>query len=75
MFPVFRAHAAPCAMLIFTSGPVYGKAIGFEGEPLYHASLDSAEYRALLDENGFAVVAHTVEDWTCGRHTIWLAQL
>ena len=75
MFPVFRAHAAPRAMLIFTSGPAYGEAMGtFEGEPLYHASLDSAEYRALLDENGFAVVAHPVEDWTCGRHTIWLAQ-
>lgn len=72
MFPVFRAHAAPRAMLIFTSGPAYGEAMGtFEGEPLYHASLDSA---ALLDENGFAVVAHPVEDWTCGRHTIWLAQ-
>lgn len=59
MFPVFRAHAAPHAALIFTSGPGHGEAIGtFEGEPLYHASLDAAEYRTLLDENGFAVVAH-----------------
>ena len=58
MFPVFRAHAAPRAVLMFTSGPAHGEAMGtFEGEPLYHASLDSAEYRALLDENGFAVVA------------------
>jgi hypothetical protein len=45
-----------------------------EGEPLYHASLDTAEYRALLAENGFAVLAHMVEDLTCGRHTIWLAK-
>jgi SAM-dependent methyltransferase len=76
MFPVFRAHAASSAALMFTSGPTHGEAIGdFEGEPLYHASLDGAEYRALLDENGFAVVAHTIEDATCGGHTVWLARL
>ena len=40
MFAVFRAHAAPCAALMFTSGPRDGEAIGtFHGEPLYHASL------------------------------------
>ena len=76
MFPILRAHAAPRAALMFTSGPAHGVAMGiFEGEPLYHASLDGAEYRALLDENGFAVVAHAVEDPTCGRHTIWLTQV
>lgn len=76
MFAIFRAHSAPRAALMFTSGPEYGVAIGsFEGEPLYHASLNGAEYRALLAENGFDVVAHAVEDPTCGRHTIWLAQL
>jgi trans-aconitate methyltransferase len=76
MFPVFRAHAAPRAALMFTSGPEYGVAMGtFEGEPLYHASLNGAEYHALLGENGFDVVAHAVEDPTCGRHTIWLARL
>ena len=74
MFPLFRAHAAAKAALMFTSGPSYGEAIGtFEGEPLYHGSLDPAEYRALLDANGFDVVAHVVEDPTCGGHTIWLA--
>jgi SAM-dependent methyltransferase len=76
MFAVFRAHAAPRAALLFTSGPSHGEAIGtFEGERLYHASLDAAEYRALLDDSGFAVVAHTVEDPACGGHTVWLAQL
>src|SRR5690349_21544397 len=76
MFPVFRAHAAPGAALLFTSGPAHGVAIGaFEGEPLYHASLDSAEYRELLRENGFTVVAHAVEDLSCGSHTVWLARL
>jgi SAM-dependent methyltransferase len=76
MFDVFREHAAPNGVLMFTSGPAYGVAMGtFEGEPLYHASLDSAEYRALLEENGFRVIAHAVEDPKCGRHTIWLSQL
>jgi len=76
MFPIFRAHAAPSAALMFTSGPAHGEAIGtFEGERLYHASLDGTEYRALLEENGFAVVAHTIEDPKCGGHTVWLARL
>ncbi|KRQ94202.1 methyltransferase [Bradyrhizobium jicamae] len=76
MFPVFREHAAPGAALMFTSGPVHGEAIGnFGGEPLYHASLDPAEYRSLLDQIGFRVVSHVVEDSDCGGHTIWLAQL
>jgi len=52
------------------------RAVGsLEVEPLYHASLDGAEYRALLDAHGFNVVAHVTEDPTCGGLTIWLAQL
>jgi SAM-dependent methyltransferase len=76
MFPVFRAHAAPDAALMFTSGPAHGVAIGeFAGERLYHASLDPQEYRALLDAQGFEVIAHVVEDPGCGGRTIWLARL
>ncbi|MBV9734756.1 MAG: class I SAM-dependent methyltransferase [Acidisphaera sp.] len=75
MFPIFRAHAAPRAALMFTSGPAHGEAVGsYRGEPLYHASLNTAEYSALLDANGFSVVSHIVEDPACGGHTIWLAQ-
>ncbi len=75
MFPIFRAHAAPDAALMFSSGPRYGEAIGnLHGEPLYHASLDPDEYRSLLATNGFAVVAHVAEDPTCGGHTVWLAR-
>lgn len=76
MLPIFRAHAGAGAALMFTSGPEHGEAIGsFAGEPLYHASLDPAEYRALLAQNGFRVVSHVAEDPDCGGHTIWLAQL
>ncbi|WP_428249159.1 hypothetical protein [Ferrovibrio sp.] len=61
---------------ISAAAPHHGEAIGsFEGEPLYHGSLDAAEYRSLLAAQGFEVVSHVVQDPTCGRHTIWLARL
>ena len=76
MFSTFRKHAAAGSALMFTSGHYHGEAIGrLEGEPLYHASLDPTEYRALLQANGYEVVAHVVEDPTCGRRTIWLTRL
>jgi SAM-dependent methyltransferase len=75
MFPVFREHAEPAALLLFTSGTEHGEAIGeYHGEPLYHASLAPAEYESLLAENGFKVVAYVPEDPACGEHTIWLAR-
>src|ERR1700731_1505010 len=76
IFAIFKQHAAPSAVLMFPSGPPAGEQIGsYRGESVYHASLDSAEYRTLLADNGFDVVAHVVEDPTCGLHTIWLARL
>ena len=75
MFARFAAHACPKAVLMFTSGNVEGSAIGeLEGEKLYHGSLDAAEYRALLNDHGFDVVAHTGDDPSCGFRTVWLSQ-
>jgi trans-aconitate methyltransferase len=75
MFATFAAHCAPRAALMFTSGHIAGEAIGQVADaPIYHASLDPGEYRALLAENGFTVLRYTPEDPTCGQHTIWLAQ-
>jgi SAM-dependent methyltransferase len=75
MFAVFAAHAAPGAMLMFTSGPSHGEAIGeFEGEPLFHASLAPEAYRSLLDAHGFEVLDFVPEDPACGFHSIWLAR-
>lgn len=75
MFAVFARHAAPGAALMFTSGPSHGVALGtLRGETLYHASLGPAEYRTLLSDAGFSVIAHAAEDPACGGHTIWLAQ-
>ena len=74
MIPRFAAHAAPGAPLLFTSGPAEGESIGsYCGEPLYHASLDAAEYEQLLDDSGFEVRWHVVDDAACGHHTVWLA--
>lgn len=75
MFPRFAAHANPGASLLFTTGPYAGEAIGtFQGEPLYHASLDAEEYRALLDCHGFDLHRQRADDPECGGHTVWLAQ-
>lgn len=76
MFAVFAAHAASGAALMFTSGPAAGEAIGeYHGEPLFHASLDGAEYRLLLAGIGFKVVAQMNGDPSCGGHSVWLARL
>ena len=75
MFRVFKDHADPGAALMFTSGPRAGEAIGtYQGEPLYHASFDAAEYEALLAAHGFSTVQHVVEDQNCGGLTVWLAR-
>lgn len=75
MFAVFKAHAAPGAALMFTSGPAQGEAIGsFRDEPLYHASLAPEDYESLLESNGFRVVLRVFEDPECGGHSVWLAQ-
>lgn len=75
MFAIFESHAAPGAALMFTSGSTHGEAVGsYRGEPLYHASLASDEYRELLTASGFRVVHHVEDDAATGGHTIWLAQ-
>ncbi len=75
MFPCFAAHAVPGAPLMFTSGTSQGEAIdSYRGEPLYHGSLDPAEYEQLLLANGFDVLSYCAEDPECGGHTVWLAQ-
>ena len=75
IFVVFKAHAALNGLLMFNSGPNYGQAIGsYRGDPLYHASLDPAEYQHLLTSFGFEVIAHEVEDPLAGGRTVWLAR-
>ena len=75
MFKVFARHSADPAILMFNGGPIYGEAIGsYRGDPLYHASLEPAEYEEQLDRIGFEIVAHAVEDRLAGGRTAWLAR-
>lgn len=75
MLSRFRLHARPRAALMFTSGSSFGTAIGsLDGDALYHASLDTDEYRHLLAENGFEVLAQVNDDPGCGGRAVWLAQ-
>ncbi len=75
MFPRFKAHALPGAMLIFNSGPEEGEVVGdFLGDPLYHASLSAYEYQTLLSQNGFTLVDFVISDVDCGGRTVWLAR-
>ena len=77
MFQTFRRHTASGGVLMFTSGLTEGEAIGGDlfGDELYHASLDTVEYARLLDDHGYDVVLHRVEDPECGGHTVWMARL
>jgi hypothetical protein len=75
MFAIFQQHAAPGALLMFTSGTALGEALGeFQGETLYHASLDAQEYTAQLQDHGFDVLDHRIEDPNCGGLTVWMAR-
>jgi SAM-dependent methyltransferase len=75
MFAIFAAHAHRGTILMFNTGPSFGEAIGsYRGDPLYHASLDHAEYRKLLAESGFGVIEQVTEDPQAGGRTAWLAR-
>ena len=76
MFETFRRHTAPGGVLVFTSGLTESEGEGGDlfGDVLFHASLDTSEYARLLDQHGYDVVLHNVEDPNCGGHTVWVAQ-
>lgn len=75
MFPVFAAHAAPGARLLFTTGPSASEALGRVGDsPVHHASLDPEDYRNLLGETGFSVIWFRPEDPDLCGHSVWLAE-
>ena len=73
---VFARHLKPGGVLMFTSGDEDGERIGeWRGEPLYHASLSIADYRAGLDAGGFSVIDPIVGDSARGEATVWLCRL
>jgi SAM-dependent methyltransferase len=75
MFPAFAVHATPGALLMFTSGPEHGEAIGkWQDEPLYHASLSQDEYRILLEASGFEILSFHEGEPIAEGPTVWLAR-
>jgi hypothetical protein len=77
MFAMFDAHAEEDAVLMFNTGPEHGEGTStftFKDEPLYHASLAPAEYRALLDGSGFEIICHAANDAQRGGRTAWLCR-
>lgn len=75
MFRIFAEHTGPGAHLMFNAGPAHGEAVGsYRGDLLYHASLAAPEYETLLDEIGFDIVVHAIEDQEAGGRTVWLAR-
>jgi len=76
MFATFARLLHPRGILMFTSGSEQGETWSDNGgQMLYHASLDSAAYRRLLEEHGFRVMRHAADDAACGGATVWTAQL
>ena len=75
MFAQFSRFAEQGTVLMFTSGPSHGEALGdLFGDVLYHASLSQQEYRQLLKDHGFEAVKMVAEDPDCAGHTVWLVQ-
>lgn len=67
--------AAQEAVLLFTAGPDRQETMGnFCGQTLYHASLAFDEYRLILAKGGFQIIAHEIEDQSCGGATVYLAR-
>jgi|SRR6218665_258586 len=76
MFSVFRKYLNKNGVLMFTSGNEQKETWSMNGgENLYHASLETAHYKKLLEAEGFSIVSYTKDDPNCGGATVWIAQL
>lgn len=76
MAAVYARHLQPGGVLMFIGGPERGVAMGtWMDEPLYHASLEPAEYRAGLEQAGLIDIeesALTPRDHDSAR--VWTAR-
>lgn len=73
--PQIAARVGQGGWLLFTTGPGAGESWGaVAGEPVWHASLDPADYRALLSTSGLTVQAFRPEDPNTTGHSVWLAR-
>lgn len=75
MFKIFEEHIKPNGILAFTSGDDEGEVWSDNGgQMLYHASLSTNEYIALLEQASFEVLIHNIRDPECGEATVWVAK-
>ena len=73
--PRIAAHLAPGGRLLLSVGPKAGEVTGtVEGAPVYHASLDAEDYRAILAAAGAPVETFVPEDPSCDYHSVLLAR-
>lgn len=76
MFQIFADHLNQNGILLFTSGHERGQVWSDNGGVnLYHASLSADEYKKLLNQYGFELLLHVVQDEVCGDATVWMAKL
>ena len=75
MFSVFREHSKLGTVLMFSACAYLSETFGkLGGEPLYHASLDNAQYHSLLEANGFATLTVLSDSAQDNWHTVWIAR-
>lgn len=73
--PRILDHLKPGGVILMTTGLEEGESHGHvEGDIVYHASLDRAEYAAILEASGFKVLDFVAGDTSCGGANVWLAQ-
>ena len=75
MFPIFARLLHPGGLVMFTSGSAARETWSDNGgQLLYHASLDTSEYRELLAQHGFLVLRHAADDAACCGGAVWIAR-
>lgn len=76
MFQIFKDHLNSNGVLLFTSGKEYGETwVMNRGTNLFHGSLDTHQYRSLLEDCGFRMLQYREDDPACGNANVWMAQL
>lgn len=70
----FCRHLHQNGTLLLTIGDKAGEVLGtVDGQQVYHASLDPAEYQEILSSAGFAKITLELCDEDCGEHSLLLA--
>lgn len=76
MFQIFKSHLNSNGVLLFTSGKEYGDTwVMNRGTNLFHGSLNTHQYRSLLEAHGFRILQYREDDPDCGNANVWMAQL